>query len=152
MFEVLKSVITAGGFKLADIQYKIKKLYALGDLAEEQMDELLMMASGRVSTDAERPETIIMFKNLSERMDDLEARLDKLEGNTEEEPGANPEVTVYPKWEQWDGISNKYQPGAIVDHKDELWESIFKGQNVWEPGAPGTESMWIKYVQKVEET
>ena len=41
MYEVLKSVISAGGYKLADIQHKVKKLYVIGDLTEAQMDELL---------------------------------------------------------------------------------------------------------------
>ena len=40
MYEVLKSVISAGGFKLAEMQHKVKKLYAIGDLTEEEMDKL----------------------------------------------------------------------------------------------------------------
>ena len=55
MFEVIKSVISAGGYKLADMQYKIKKLYMMGDLTEDEMTNLLSRAAGGVSTDAERP-------------------------------------------------------------------------------------------------
>lgn len=139
MFEVLKSVILTGGFKLTDIQYKIKKLYALGDIDEAQMEELLQMASGGVSPDAERPETLVLIQFLSERIDGLEARVKALEG------GEEPEPSEYPEWEPWDGISNKYQPGAIVAHKGELWKSIFNGQNVWEPGTAGTENLWEKF-------
>lgn len=58
MFDIIKSAISAGGYKLTDIMRKIKKLYILGDLTEAQTDELLAMASGGVSTDAERPEKI----------------------------------------------------------------------------------------------
>ena len=29
MYEIMKSVISAGGYKLADIQHKVKKLYAI---------------------------------------------------------------------------------------------------------------------------
>ncbi|MEE1200806.1 MAG: hypothetical protein U0L09_09145 [Christensenellales bacterium] len=144
MFEVLKSVILTGGFKLTDIQYKIKKLYALGDIDEAQMEELLQMASGGVSPDAERPETLVLIQSLSERIDGLEARVKALEG------GEEPEPFEYPEWEPWDGISNKYQPGAIVAHKGELWESIFNGQNVWEPGAAGTENLWEKFYPEGE--
>ena len=43
MFDVIKSAISAGGYKLADMQYKIKKLYVLGDLTEAEMDELLAL-------------------------------------------------------------------------------------------------------------
>ena len=53
MYEIIKNVISAGGYKLAEIQHKVKKLYILGDLTEEQADELLAMAAAGVSTDAE---------------------------------------------------------------------------------------------------
>lgn len=151
MYEIIKNVIAAGGFKLADIQHKIKKLYVMGDITEEQLDELLQMASGGVSPDAERPETLAMMKNLSERMDGLEARLKALEGDAEEEPGNGAEVLEFPVWEPWDGISNKYQTGAIVQHNERLWKSIFNGQNVWEPGAAGTANLWVEYNPDAEE-
>lgn len=135
MYEVIKSVIAAGGYKLAQIQQKVKKLYVLGDLSEEQMDELLSLASGGVSTDAERPENLELIRNLAEKFAALESRVVALEGSSGEEGiGA---------WKPWDGISGDYQPGAVVSHNGQLWESVFAGQNVWEPGAAGTESMWI---------
>lgn len=138
MYNVLASVISAGGFKLADIQHKIKKLYVIGDLTEEQMDELLALASGNISADAERPEVLSMLKHLSGRIDDLEKQM-----NT---PGSEPEKpTEYEAWCPWDGISNKYQKGAIVSHNGKLWISIFEGQNVWEPGATGTDALWRLY-------
>ena len=46
MYDILKSVISAGGYKLAEIQHKIKKLYILGDLTEEQADEIRASADG----------------------------------------------------------------------------------------------------------
>ena len=147
MYEIIKNVINAGGFKLADIQFKVKKLFMMGDITEEQLDELLQMASGGVSTDAERPETLAMMKKLSERMDALEGRLKALEGN-EESPDTGDE---FPAWEPWNGISNKYQPGAIVQHGGKPWMSVFIGQNVWEPGAAGTASMWVEYTPEAEE-
>lgn len=145
MFNVIKTVINAGGFKLADIQHKVKKMYVMGDITEAQMDELLLMASGGVSTDAERPEMLDMMKKLSERMDVLEGRLKALGGASDEEPGAGDDTPAYPAWEPWDGISNKYQQDAIVQHNGKLWQSIFAGQNVWEPGAAGTETLWSEY-------
>lgn len=140
MYDVLKSVISAGGYKLAEIQHKVKKLFVLGDLTEEQMDELLTMASVGVSVDAERPETLKMIHTLSTEIEALKERVKALEGNTDTEEGA-----TYPNWKPWDGISADYQYGAIVSHNEELWISKFNGQNVWEPGASGTESLWAKY-------
>ena len=147
MFEIIKSAISAGGYKLTDIMHKIKKLYILGDLTEAQMDELLAMASCGVSADAERPETLKLIHTIAAEIEALKARVKALEGDEPAEPDNpdEPDVPVYPKWERWDGISNNYQYGAIVDHIDGLWISDFHGQNVWEPGTPGTENMWLKY-------
>lgn len=144
MYEVIKSVISAGGYKLADIQYKIKKLYMWGDLEEAQTDELLALAAGGVSTDAERPETLAMIKTLSVRIKALEDRVKALE-NGDGAAGPEVEQTEYPAWEPWDGISTDYQKGAVVSHNGQLWESVFDGQNVWEPGTAGTEALWVTY-------
>jgi len=133
MYNVIKSVIAGGGFKLADIQRKIKKLYALGDLTEAQTDELLGDAVGGASADAERPEVLAMLRSLSDRVDALEAKIN----SAEEESG-------YPAWTAWDGISDKYQYGDIVSHNGRLWQSVYAGQNVWEPGAVGGQ-FWIEY-------
>jgi len=137
MFEIFKSMISAGGYKLTEIQHKIKKLHLLGDLSEEEMDDLLAMASRGVSSDAERPETLDMIESLFEKISALEERVKALEGG-------EPDAPEYPDWKPWDGISKDYQLGAIVTHNGELWESVFEGQNVWEPGALGTDSMWVK--------
>lgn len=138
MYNVMKAVISAGGFKLAEILHKIKKLYAIGDLTEEQMDELLRMATGGISADAERPEVMAMLQSLADRIEALEKKFAE-----SGEPGEDP--TEYEVWKPWDGISNKYQYGAIVSHGEKLWQSTYNGQNVWEPGAPGTETLWVVY-------
>lgn len=147
MYDVFKSRISAGGYKLTDIRHKIKKLYILGDLTEEQMDELLMLASAGVSTDAERPETLAMLQSLSDRVATVEAIVKALQGGNDEDNtgGDGEEIPVYPEWKPWDGISKDYQKGAVVSHNGELWESVCDVQNVWEPGVPGTESLWVKY-------
>ena len=138
MYDILKSVISAGGYKLAEIGHKIKKLFVLGDLNEAQMDELLAMASAGVSTDAERPENLELIQTLAEKVEALESRVAALEG------GDDAEQSEYAEWKPWDGISDKYQPDAVVSHNGKLWKSTFAGQNVWEPGVAGTESLWVE--------
>lgn len=138
MFDIIKSIILAGGYKLEEVQHKVQKLYAIGTLSEAQMDELLVLASAGVSTDAERPDVLDMILSMAERITDCEARLTVLEGS-------EPDTEEYEEWKPWDGVSNKYQPGAIVSHNGKLWESTFNGQNVWEPGALGTDSLWKVY-------
>lgn len=146
MYEIIKSVIAAGGYKLAEIQHKIKKLYILGDLTEEQMDELLAMTQQNATASAERPETLALIQNLADRVAAVEkalaAKEDTSEGDTEAEE--------YEAWTTWDGISDKYQPGAIVSHKGQLWRSVHSGQNTWEPGTVGTERLWVIYEMEGE--
>lgn len=147
MYEIIRSVITAGGYKLAEIQHKVKKLYILGDLTEEQTDELLALAAQGVSADAERPEVLTMLRNLSARIDAHDARLTALEGGAAD----NEEPAAYEEWAAWDGVSDKYQQGAVVTHSGKLWRSAYNGQNVWEPGTAGTESLWVEYTPDTEE-
>lgn len=147
MYEIIKTVISAGGFKLAEIQYKIKKLYILGDITEAQMDELLVLAAAGASLDAERPEVLYMLRRLSARIDAQDARLAILEGGAVD----GEESAGHEAWVSWDGVSDKYQQGAVVTHNGQLWRSVFSGQNVWEPGAAGTESLWVKYTKEETE-
>ena len=133
MFEVIKSVIDAGGYKLTALQGKIKRFYLRGDLTEAEMDELLAMAEEGATADGERPEMLALIQRLSAEVAYLRERVDALEGKTKEDT----ESPEYPAWEPWDGISNNYQYGAIVSHNGHLWESVHNGHNVWEPGVYG---------------
>lgn len=51
-----------------------------------------------------------------------------------------PDVTVIPEWEQPDS-TNAYMKGDKVAHNGINYESLVDN-NVWEPGAVGTESLW----------
>ena len=137
MYEIMKSVISAGGFKLNEIRHKIKKLYILGDLTEAETDRLLALASGSVSADAERPEILAMIQILADYIEALSVRVKALEGTGEEIP-------IHPVWKPWDGISKDYAFGAVVSHNGKLWRSDYNGQNVWKPGEPGTENLWVE--------
>lgn len=152
MYSVIKSLILAGNYKLADMQHKIKKMFALGDLTEAQMDELLRMTEQGASPNGERPETLSMLQTLLSKIEVLEAKVAALEKanapETEnpENPDEEPEITepTYDAWEPWNGIDNRYQPGAIVSHGGKVWESVYQGQNVWEPGVVG-EMFWVEH-------
>lgn len=148
MYKVMESVIHSGNFKLKDMRYKVNKLYAQGDLTEEQADQLLALANQEVTPNAERPELLQIVRNLSARVDALAAEVAALKtgtGTTEPDTGA----TEYEPWTPWDGISDKYQPGSIVAHIGKTWISTYTGQNVWEPGVVGV-SFWEEYKDSVE--
>lgn len=51
----------------------------------------------------------------------------------------DPSGTILP-WEQ-PGSTNPYMKGDKVTHNGKTWESLVDN-NVWEPGAVGTESLW----------
>lgn len=143
MFKIMQSVIHAGNFKLADMRYKVNKLYVQGDLTEEQADQLLALANQEVTPDAERPELLEIVKNLSAKVDALAAEVAALKTGTDTtEPDTG--ATEYEPWTPWDGISDKYQPGAIVAHNGKNWISTYTGQNVWEPGVVGAQ-FWAEY-------
>lgn len=144
MYSNLRNKIAEGNYQLADMQYRVKKFYALGDLNEEQLDELLSLSQENATADAERPETLTLLQELAARVTALENKL-TTQGDSETDQ------TDYEKWTAWDGISNKYQYGAIVTHNDKLWESVFNGQNVWEPGTVGTENLWVVYTPETTE-
>lgn len=51
-----------------------------------------------------------------------------------------PDPGEIPEWEQ-PGPENGYSIGDKVTHNDKTWESLVDN-NVWEPGAVGTEALW----------
>ena len=53
-----------------------------------------------------------------------------------------PDPDMIPEWES-PSSENAYMTGDKVKHKNETWESLVD-YNVWEPGADGTESIWMK--------
>lgn len=141
MYRMVKSVISSGNYKLAEIQQRIKKLYVIGNLSEAEMDELIEMSQHNASADSERPDMLNLIQSIDERLRIVEAQLVKQDDVVENVPA------TYETWTPWDGISNKYQPGDIVAHNDKLWESIHSGQNTWEPGVIGTEALWVEYIE-----
>lgn len=51
-----------------------------------------------------------------------------------------PDDTKVYDWKQ-PGSTSLYNKGDKVKHKEKVWESLIDN-NVWEPGAVGTESLW----------
>lgn len=71
MKEFIEQVIAKGGYKLDELELKIKKLYVLGDLTESEMDELLASAADSVDNSAQ----VDMFAAIV----DLQHRVEALE-------------------------------------------------------------------------
>lgn len=56
-----------------------------------------------------------------------------------------PDPEVIPEWEQPDS-TNPYMKGDKVTHNGKTWISLIDN-NVWEPGAVGTESLWSEVTE-----
>lgn len=136
IYDILKNVIESGEYRLSDMTTRIDTVWAEGKLTDTQRTELHDLTQSRLTPDGEAPALAAQVAALTARMADMEARLTALEGGGEAEE--------WPAWEPWDGVSDRYQQGAQVTHNGYHWRSIFAGQNVWEPGAAGTESLWEK--------
>lgn len=148
MYNSVKAQISYGKFSVQDMQRRIKKLYALGEFSEEQLDELYSLIAQKANPETERPETLKLIKTLFEQLGVLADRVKALESGNSEGGTDEGGTGEYHDWEPWDGLSDKYQPGAIVNHLDQLWQSVYTGQNVWEPGVVD-ERFWIRYTPEV---
>lgn len=51
-----------------------------------------------------------------------------------------PDSDFIPEWEKPDS-TNPYMKGDKVTHNEKTWESLIDN-NIWEPGAVGTETLW----------
>ena len=151
-YNLILTMINAGGYKLAEIQTKIKRMFLIGDITEEQFEDLMQRSIDGATPEGERPELLQLIEALADRIGSLEYHLRALEeyiydGSADDD--SLPESTVEAiEWKPWDGISNDYQPGSIVWHNGKQWRSDYPGQNVWEPGTVGTQGMWVELVEE----
>lgn len=153
MYKMIKDVLEAKGYNLAEITNKIEKRCLENKITEAERDELLILANQNASADNEKASTDnqfkAIFKNLEEmatRIKSLEAEIAKLKGEE-----VTPEETEeYPEWEKWDGIGTiPYQTDSKVTHNGVKYISQVDN-NIWEPGVPGVyENIW-KIVEETE--
>ena len=139
MFGNLKRVILSGRYRLSEMVEKINVMWGEGLIADAERDQLLNLAQEKLNPRTEAPELMEAYRRVLEKLAALEKRVAALEGAGGEESA---EGEAWPVWEPWDGVSDKYQPGAKVEHNGVKYVSVYAGQNVWEPGALGTAALW----------
>lgn len=144
MVNLMKNAINFGNYKLADMQQRIARLYAMGNITHGELEELLNLAAEKANPDAERPELLNLVQTLSKKVDTLAAEVEALRAGNSDRNVQESNLCEHPSWQPWDGLSDKYQIRSIVSHKGQLWESAYPGQNVWEPGTVD-ERFWVKY-------
>ena len=62
MYEMIKSIIISGDFKVTDITNKIDVLWVSGDLTDEQRTELHQMITSHLNPGTEAPEEAELYK------------------------------------------------------------------------------------------
>lgn len=144
MYEIIETAILTGGYDLQAMASKIDALYAADRLTADEWQKLRKLCLDHLRPEDTRPELQQQLEYLAARVTALVALVASLtggaSGGTEED---------YEDWQQpIAGLTNKYQQGAIVRHNGKLWQSAYPGQNVWEPGAVGTEALWTEYASE----
>lgn len=149
MANILKNVIRNGGMPLTQVNERIETMYLNGRINAEERLELTELMHAKASPENEAGDYKALYEALAVKYNELEARVKATEKalGLYAEPDAGGEGTGgYPAWEPWDGVSDKYQPGAIVTHNGNVYESVHPAQNVWEPGVPGIDERYWKKI------
>lgn len=133
MFEIFQTIINAGGYDLADLTQRIKTMYVMGELTEEEMKQLL----GQAQTDAKPDEAYAPLpdrvKAIEEWETTVEERLNKLEADSPTEPGG-PEKPAdkWPEYKQPTGAHDAYHVGDKITYNGKHYTCIYDGC-VWTP-------------------
>lgn len=114
MFETFQTIINAGGYGLTDLTERIKTLYAMGELSEEEMKQLLDSAAANADQDAMLPDMSERVGALETRIAAVEERVGKLEsGGVEPEEPEEP-VDEWPEWVRPTSKDAQYNKGDKV--------------------------------------
>ena len=73
----------------------------------------------------------------------VQAHTAQMDWEPDDTPALYTEVSIaeIPAWRQPTGSTDSYMKGDKVKHNGKTWESLIDN-NVWKPGATGTESLW----------
>ena len=141
MYKIIETAILTGGYDLKAMASKIDAMYAADRLTAGEWQKLRKLCLDHLRPEDTRPELQQQLEYLADRVTALEAQVAALTGGASGGTEAD-----YEDWQQpIAGLTDKYQHGSIVRHNGKLWQSAYPGQNVWEPWAVGTESLWTEY-------
>lgn len=151
MYTIIKNVITIGNYTLSDMTQKINTLWITGELTDEQHDELIQLMYQNLNPSTEAPELSERLSRVESRVTALEEAVKELQQSGGETTEPEPGTVAIPEWEPWDGVSDKYKPGAVVQHNGKYYQNTFSGaQNTWEPGTFGVDEHIWKEITKEE--
>lgn len=114
MLQAFQAIISAGGYDLADIIQRIKTMYAMGDLTEDEMKQLLDFAAANADQDAMLPDMLERVGALETRLAAVEERVGKLEAGGVEPGEPEEPVNEWPEWVRPTSKDTQYRKGDKV--------------------------------------
>ena len=114
MFETFQTIINAGGYDLADLTERIKTLYALGELSNDEMTQLLDSAAANANQDAMLPDMSERVGALETRIAAVEERVGKLEAGGVEPVEPEDPADEWPEWVRPTSKDTQYNKGDKV--------------------------------------
>lgn len=135
MFETVQTIINAGGYDLTDLTKRIKTLYAMGELTEEEMEQLIEQAQTNAKPDDSYAPLADRVKAIETWQREVEDRLDKLETGSSTEPG-EPEKPAdeWPEYKQPTGAHDAYHVGDKITYNGKHYTCAMDNC-VWTPDA-----------------
>lgn len=133
MFETFQTLINAGGSDLEDITQRIKTVYVMGELTEQEMKQLLEQARDNAKPDDSYAPLADRVKAIEEWETTIEERLSKLESGLSTDPG-EPEKPAdeWPEYKQPTGAHDAYRVGDKITYNGKHYTCIYDGC-VWTP-------------------
>lgn len=135
MYEIIKSVITAGRYELADMLKKIDTIWLQGSLTDDQRTELITLAREHAAPENSyapvQKQLNILFTNLAELAAAVKANSDAiavLQGGTVDQP----EQEEYPEYIQPAGAHDAYNTGDKITYGGRRYICRMDGC-VWDP-------------------
>ena len=125
MFATFQTIINAGGYDLIDLTKRIKTLYAMGELSEEEMKQLLEQAQTNAKPDDS-------YAPLADRVKYIGERLSKTEYGSPTDP--NGLADEWPEYVQPTGAHDAYHVGDKITYNGKHYTCIYDGC-VWTPDA-----------------
>lgn len=135
MFGTFQTIINAGGYDLDDLTQRIKTLYAMGELTEDEMKQLLEQAQDNAKPDDSYAPLADRVKAIEEWETTIEERLSKLESGSSTDHG-EPEESgdKWPEYKQPTGAHDAYHVGDKITYNGKHYTCLLDGC-VWTPDA-----------------
>ena len=114
MFATFQTIINAGGYDLTDLTQRIKTLYAMGELTEDEMKQLLDSAAANANQDAMLPDMSERVGALETRLAAVEERVGKLESGGVEQGEPEEPADEWPEWVRPTSKDTQYNKGDKV--------------------------------------